>query len=66
MAHVLTQIEAARGHLGVPPRKAGALSLLGATALAATAAVLLAGVMVLGPGVVIEDPSVAQASPEVG
>jgi hypothetical protein len=58
MADAMTQIQAARGVLVAPARKAGALGLLGATALAATAAVLLAGVMVLGPGVVIEDPSV--------
>ncbi len=58
MADAMTQIQAARGVLVAPARKAGALGLLGATALAAMAAVLLAGVMVLGPGVVIEDPGV--------
>lgn len=34
---------------------------LGAAALAATAAVLMAGVMVLGPGVRFEQPPVDQA-----
>ncbi len=62
MADALSQIEAARSHLSVPETKPGALGLLGATALAATAAVLLAGVMVLGPGVVIEDPSAVAAT----
>ncbi|MEQ7155265.1 peptidoglycan-binding protein [Brevundimonas aurifodinae] len=57
MADALVQIEAARGHLGTPTRKSSALALLGAAALAATATVLLAGVIVLGPGVVIEDPT---------
>ena len=61
MADAMTQIQAARAMLGVPERKAGALGLLGATALAATASVLLAGVMVLGPGLVIEDPGVVSA-----
>jgi hypothetical protein len=63
MADAMTQIQAARGVLVAPVRKAGALRLLGATALAATAAVLLAGVMALGPGVVIEDPGVAVVDP---
>ena len=62
MADAMTQIQSARRMLGVPDRKAGSLKLLGATALAATAAVLLAGVMVLGPGVVIEDPSAVAAT----
>jgi hypothetical protein len=38
------------------------LGLLAATALTAISAVLLAGVMVLGPGIVIEDPSVIDGS----
>ncbi len=62
MADAMTQIQAARGVLVAPARKDGAIGLLGATALAATAAVLLAGVMVLGPGVVIEDPSAVSAT----
>jgi branched-subunit amino acid ABC-type transport system permease component len=66
MADALTQIEAARANLGVPTRRTSPLALLGATGLAATAAVLLAGVMVLGPGVVIEDPTVVQAEQGVG
>jgi hypothetical protein len=66
MNEVQSQIEAARTALTVSAPKVRPLGLLGATALAATAAVLLAGVMVLGPGVVIEDPSVVQAGLSVG
>jgi hypothetical protein len=36
------------------------MSALGAAALAASAAVLMAGVMVLGPGVRFDEPAVAQ------
>jgi hypothetical protein len=63
LADALTQIEAAREHLGVTHKTSSALGLLAATALAATAAVLLAGVMVLGPGVIIEEPAVEIAAP---
>ncbi|MFN7390733.1 peptidoglycan-binding protein [Brevundimonas sp.] len=62
MADALTQIETARGHLNHPAPKSRALGLLAATALTAISAVLLAGVMVLGPGIVIEDPSVIDGS----
>lgn len=37
---------------------------LGAAALAATAAVLMAGIMVLGPGVRFDDPTAVAASPQ--
>ena len=43
-----------------PPatRAASGLGALGAAAFAATAALMMAGVVVLGPGVTIEDPTV--------
>jgi len=53
-----TQIEKARQVLVEVEPKPNALSVLGAAALAATAAVLLAGVMILGPGVTIDDQPV--------
>ena len=42
-----------------PPhsRAASGLGALGAAAFAATAAIMMAGVVVLGPGVTIEDPA---------
>ena len=40
----------------VQPRRAAPWGALGAAALAATAAVLMAGVMVLGPGVHFDEP----------
>ena len=56
MIHIQPQIDAARHALREPEVVGvGARNTLAAAALAATAAVLLAGVMVLGPGVVIED-----------
>ena len=56
-----TMIDKARGLLTAPPaRRASPWATLGAAALAATAAVLMAGVMVLGPGVRFEEPAVAQ------
>ena len=56
------QIDAARAALTEPEVRTGGLQTLAAAALAATAAVLLAGVMILGPGVVIDDtqPGVSQ------
>ncbi|WP_396593011.1 peptidoglycan-binding protein [Brevundimonas sp. R86498] len=56
MTTAIQQIEAAREALTVAEDRPGVLGTLGAAALAATAAVLLAGVMILGPGVAIEDP----------
>ena len=46
--------------LEAPQARNGALSMLGAAALAAMAAVLMAGVMVLGPGVRFEEPALVQ------
>lgn len=56
MTTAVHQIQAAREALTVAEKRPGVLGTLGAAALAATAAVLLAGVMILGPGVAIEDP----------
>ncbi|MDZ4111880.1 MAG: peptidoglycan-binding protein [Brevundimonas sp.] len=55
-----TTIDKARGLLTAPVRRASPWATLAAAALAATAAVLMAGVMVLGPGVRFEEPPVAQ------
>jgi hypothetical protein len=57
-------IHAAREALTVVEPRVGVWGTLGAAALAATAALLLAGVMILGPGVAIEDP-VPTASAEL-
>ena len=53
-------IARARRLLETPPERSEAMSALGAAALAASAAVLMAGVMVLGPGVRFDEPAVAQ------
>ncbi len=55
-----TSIDKARGLLTAPVRRASPWAALGAAALAATAAVMMAGVMVLGPGVRFEEPAAAQ------
>ena len=55
-----TTIDKARGLLTAPQRRPSPWTALGAAALAATAALLMAGVMVLGPGVRFEEPAVAQ------
>jgi hypothetical protein len=55
MTDLKTQIAAARLVLSEPEAKTGAMGTLAAASLAACAAVLLAGVMILGPGVAIED-----------
>ena len=52
------QIDQARQTLVDVESKPNVMAMLGAAALAATAAVLLAGVMILGPGVAIEDQPV--------
>ena len=57
MRDTQTQIDAARVVLSEPEVKTGVMGTLAAASLAACAAVLLAGVMILGPGVAIEDPS---------
>ena len=45
-----------------PPVASTPWATLGAAALAATAAVLMAGIMVLGPGVRFDDPAAAAVS----
>ena len=55
-----TTIDKARSLLTTPERRASPWAVLGAATLAATAAMLMAGVMVLGPGVRFEEPPVAQ------
>lgn len=55
MSDTQTQIDAARVVLSEPEAKTGVMGTLAAASLAACAAVLLAGVMILGPGVAIED-----------
>jgi len=54
-------IQKARILLTAPVEVSSPWPALGAAALAATAAVLMAGVMVLGPGVRFERPAVDQA-----
>ncbi|HYC99283.1 peptidoglycan-binding protein [Brevundimonas sp.] len=54
------RIDRARLLLTPPVRRANPWAALGAAALAATAAVMMAGIMVLGPGVRFEEPSAAQ------
>ena len=56
-----TSIDKARGLLTAPVPRANPWATLGAAALAATAAVMMAGVMVLGPGVRFEEPAATQA-----
>ena len=56
-----TTIDKARALLAPPVRRASPWPALAAAALAATAAVLMAGVMVLGPGVRFEDPAIIAA-----
>ena len=56
MTTAVDQIQAARVALDPVRGRPAVLGTLGAAVLAATAAVLLAGVMILGPGVAIEDP----------
>lgn len=55
-----TTIDRARSLLTPPERRASPWAMLGAAALAAMAAVLMAGVMVLGPGVRFDEPPAAQ------
>jgi len=55
-----TMIDKARSLLTPPARRASPWATLGAAALAAMAAVLMAGVMVLGPGVRFEEASAVQ------
>ena len=62
MTTPLDQINAARVVLTVAKARPSIMATLGAATLAATAAVLLAGVMVLGPGSALEDPAVVAAA----
>ena len=55
-----TTIDKARSLLKPPERRASPWAALVAAMLAATAATLMAGVMVLGPGVRFEEPAAAQ------
>ena len=58
MAH--TNITKARKLLTpATPKSTSPYAALGAAALAATAAVLMAGVMVIGPGVRFDEPAVS-------
>lgn len=53
-------IDKARGLLTTPARRPNPWATLAAAGLAAVAAVLMAGVMVLGPGVRFEEPPLVQ------
>ena len=55
-----TMIDKARVLLTPETRRASPWAALAAAGLAATAAVMMAGVLVLGPGVRFEEPAVAQ------
>lgn len=55
------QIDQARGLLTAPDAVARPWSLLGAALAAAFAAVLMAGVVVLGPGVRFDPPAVVES-----
>ena len=55
-----TTIDKARSLLTPPDRRASPWAAFGAAMLAAIAATLMAGVMVLGPGVRFEEPAAAQ------
>lgn len=55
-----TTIDKARDLLTPPTRRSSPWATFAAAALAATAAVLMAGVMVLGPGVRFEEPPLVQ------
>lgn len=54
-----TSITRARTLLAPSTSRPSPYAALGAAALAATAAVLMAGVMVLGPGVRFDEPAVS-------
>ena len=55
-----TAIDKARNLLAPPVRRGSPWATFAAAGLAATAAVLMAGVMVLGPGVRFEEPPLVQ------
>ena len=54
---IADKISAARARLVLDEQKPNPVAALGAAAFAATAAVLMAGVVVAGPGVHFEDPA---------
>ena len=56
-----TTIDKARSLLTPPVRRSSPWATFAAAALAATAAMLMAGVMVLGPGVRFEEPAIVSA-----
>ena len=53
---IAAKIAAAKAKLVVVETKPNPVAALGAAALAATAAVLMAGVVIIGPGVQFNDP----------
>ena len=63
MSETQVQIDAARLALSEPEAVNGVMATLAAASLAACAAVLLAGVMILGPGVAIEDAAPSASQP---
>lgn len=54
---IAAKIAAAKAKLVVVEIKPNPVAALGAAALAATAAVLMAGVVIIGPGVQFNDPA---------
>lgn len=54
---IAAKIAAAKAKLVVVETKPNPVAALGAAALAATAAVLMAGVVIIGPGVQFKDPA---------
>ncbi|WP_241004602.1 peptidoglycan-binding protein [Brevundimonas fontaquae] len=54
---IAAKIAAAKAKLVVVETKPNPVAALGAAALAATAAVLMAGVVIIGPGVQFNDPA---------
>lgn len=54
---IAAKIAAAKAKLVVVETRPNPVAALGAAALAATAAVLMAGVVIIGPGVQLNDPA---------
>lgn len=61
MTEINRRIDSARALLTEPPRRDNPWAILSAAALAAGMAVMLAGVVVLGPGVRFVEPTAATA-----
>lgn len=57
------RLERARALLAIAPAKDASGPALGAAALAAASALMLAGVMIAGPGVQFEDPPIGRTAP---